>query len=385
MKKVCVITGSRAEYGLLRNLMKLFDESDAFELHIVVTGMHLSAEFGLTINEIQSDEFIVSRQVECLLSSDSAVGVTKSMGLAMMGISEVLSDIKPDMVVLLGDRFEIFASAAACLIATIPIAHLHGGEITEGAYDDAMRHSITKMSRYHFVAAEEYRNRVIQLGEEPSRVFTVGGLGIDGIKSFDLISRSALEADLDFCFQERNLLVTFHPATLDKTSPAEQLEELLAALRQMSDLGLLFTMPNADSHGRELISMINQFVTDQQYAKAFKSLGQIRYLSCLACVDGVIGNSSSGLIEAPAFKIGTINIGNRQNGRLKASSVIDCDVTESNIIKAIHKLYSNEFQQNLPKTVNPYGDGGASEKIFEILKTINTEDSAIKHFHDISF
>lgn len=382
-KKICVISGSRAEYGLLRWLMTDLREDPAFELQLIVTGMHLSPEFGLTYREIESDGFYIDRKLEMLVSSDSPTGISKSMGLGLIAFGEAFAQLQPDLVLVLGDRFEIFSATTAALVAALPVAHLHGGERTEGAFDEAIRHSITKMSHLHFVAAEEYRRRVIQLGEDPAHVFLSGGLGVDAIHRVKLLDRQSLELSLDFKFGSRNLLVTFHPETLNAGAARIQMVELLEALDATQDLQLLFTMPNADSGGRVLIEMVNDFVATHSNAKAFTSLGQVRYLSCLAQVDGVIGNSSSGLTEMPSFRKATINIGDRQRGRLKANSVIDCEPNRFAITSAIDIAYSAEFQAGLMLANNPYGDGGASRKILDVLKRVDLARVVKKSFHDL--
>jgi GDP/UDP-N,N'-diacetylbacillosamine 2-epimerase (hydrolysing) len=382
-RKICVVTGSRAEYGLLRWVMEDIRETPGLELQIIATGMHLSPEFGLTYRDIESDGFRIDRKVEMLLSSDTPAALSKSMGLGLIGIGDALQQLKPDLMLVLGDRFEIFAAAAAAMFARIPVAHLHGGETTEGAFDEAMRHSITKMSHLHFVAAEEYRRRVIQLGEPPDRVFLVGGLGVDGIKKLTLLDRAALESALGFKLGPKNLLITFHPATLDAASPVQQMTELLAAVESLQDTQLIFTMPNADTGSRVLFDMINAFVANHANAHAYASLGQLRYLSCMRHVDGVVGNSSSGLAEAPSFGKGTINIGDRQKGRLKARSVIDCSADRQSIAAALQQLYSPAFQASLKTVRNPYGDGGASEKVVQVLRDYPLESILKKSFHDL--
>lgn len=384
MKKVCVVTGTRAEYGLLRWVMQGIQDSLQLELQLIVTGTHLSSEFGLTYRDIEADGFSIDRRVEMLLSSDTSVGITKSMGLAVCGFADALVELQPDLMLVLGDRYEIFAASSAAMLARIPIAHLHGGETTEGAFDEAIRHSITKMSHLHFVAAGEYRQRVIQMGEAPERVFQVGGLGIDNILKLNLLDREALENSLDFRFGRHNLLVTFHPATLESGAAATQMLELLEALKTLKDTHIIFTMPNADTESRVLFDMINAFVSQRpQTAKAFTSLGQLRYLSCIKYVDGVVGNSSSGLAEVPSFKKGTINIGDRQKGRLKAMSVIDCTPKKKNITVSLRQLYSNEFKRQLTRVVNPYGEGGASKKIVEVLESTSFDILLKKHFQDL--
>jgi GDP/UDP-N,N'-diacetylbacillosamine 2-epimerase (hydrolysing) len=384
MRKICVVTGSRSEYGLLRWVMEGIRAAPDLQLQLVVTGMHLSPEFGLTFREIERDGFSIDRKVEILVSSDTAVGVSKSMGLAMIGFGEALYQLRPDLVLLLGDRFEILAAAAAALVARIPVAHVHGGETTEGAFDEAIRHSITKMSQLHFVAAEEYRKRVVQLGEHPERVFLVGGLGTDSIKKLPLLDRLSLETALGMQFGDRNLLITFHPATLDGDDCSRQLAELLAALDLWPDVHLIFTLSNADAHGRALSATVEQYAAARANARSYVSLGQILYLSCLRHVDAVVGNSSSGLTEAPSFRIGTINIGDRQRGRLKAASVIDCVPDRSSIGAALGRLYSPDFRLGLAGARNPYGEGGASEKIVTVLRNYPLDGIVKKSFHDLA-
>jgi len=383
VKKICVITGTRAEYGLLRWLMDGIARSTKLQLQVIATGAHLAPEFGLTFREIEADGFHIDRKVEMLLSSDTPSGITKSMGVAMIGFADALTELAPDMVLLLGDRYEIFSAAAAATIARIPVAHLHGGETTEGAFDEAMRHSITKMAQLHFVAADEYRRRVIQLGEDPARVFQVGGLGIDNMLKLDLLDRPALEAALDFKLAARNLLVTFHPATLDQGSATAQMEELLAALDLLENTNLIFTMPNADTQGRILGRMVEDYVAQRPNARVYTSLGQLRYLSTIAQVDAVVGNSSSGLAEVPSFHKATINIGDRQKGRLKAPSVIDCEPQRESIRAALALAYSKDFQVVLRDTINPYGEGGASERVLHILESYDFSSSLKKMFHDL--
>lgn len=383
MRKICIITGARSEYGLLRRVMQGIMDDPDLTLQIIATGMHLSPEFGLTYQEIERDGFQIDRKVEMLTSSDTSVGIAKSMGLGLIGFADALSELQPDLIVILGDRFEIFSAVSAALVARIPVAHLHGGETTEGAFDEALRHSITKMSHLHFVAAESYRQRVIQLGEQPNRVFTVGGLGVDNIKALRLLNREELEKSLNFKLGCKNLLITFHPVTLEIATAESQFAELLAALSMLEDTNLIFTMPNSDSNSRILIEMINRFVDQHQNSCAHTSLGQHRYLSCLAHVDGVVGNSSSGLLEAPSLRKGTINIGDRQRGRLQAESVINCEPICDSISKALKLLYSKDFQSRLPNVISPYGDGGASAKVIKILKQFPRIEGTKKVFYDL--
>jgi GDP/UDP-N,N'-diacetylbacillosamine 2-epimerase (hydrolysing) len=383
LKKVCVVTGTRAEYGLLRWVIDGVQKSHLLNLQLCVTGMHLSPDFGLTYMEIESDGYTIDSKVEMLLSSDTAGGVTKSMGLGLIGFADEFERLKPNLVVLLGDRFEIMVAAMAATIARIPIAHLHGGEATEGLIDEAIRHSVTKMSHLHFVAAEKYRNRVIQLGEHPSTVFNVGGLGVDNILKLDLLSREELEKSLNFKLGAKNVLVTFHPVTLENKTSGMQMDELLSALDKLVDCKIIFTMPNADTDGREIFQLIQSFCRKNENAVAFTSLGQIRYLSCLNHVDMVIGNSSSGLAEVPSFKIPTINIGDRQKGRMKADSVIDCEPRENNIFESIAKAYQKKFEEICKNVINPYGSGGASELIVHKIEETDLSNLLKKKFYDL--
>ena len=383
-RKISVVTGTRAEYGLLRWLMQAVQQTPDLTLQLLVTGAHLSPEFGLTYREIEADGFHIDAKVEMLVSADTASGTAKSMGLGLIGFGDAFDRLKPDLIVLLGDRFEVLAAAAASLVAGIPVAHLHGGETTEGAFDEAIRHAVTKMSHLHFVAAEEYRQRVIQLGEQPERVFLVGGLGIDAIQRIALLDRAALEAALGVTLGATNLLVTFHPVTLEAQSSEQQMAELLAALHELTDTRLIFTMPNADTGSRLLGKMVDDFVATHSQACRYASLGQLRYFSCLKQVDGVVGNSSSGLAEAPSLGVGTVNIGDRQRGRLKASSVIDCAPQRDAILAAIHRLYTPAFRQALQASVNPYGQGGASEKIVKVLHDHPLDGIVKKVFHNLA-
>ena len=383
MKKICVVTGTRAEYGLLYWLLKEIEADKELELQVIVTGMHLSPEFGLTYKEIEK-EFKINKKIEMLLSSDTSVGISKSMGLAQISFAESYDELKPDIVIVLGDRYEIFSATSAAMIARIPIAHIHGGEKTEGAFDESIRHSITKMSHLHFTATEEYKNRVIQLGEHPSRVFNVGGMGIENIKRLKLLSKDEFEKSIEFKLNIKNILVTFHPVTLENSTAQEQFQQLLNAIDELEDTNIIFTKANSDTDGRVINQMIDEYVTKNSHKSiVFTSLGQLRYLSALQYVDAVVGNSSSGLAEAPSFKIGTINIGDRQKGRIKASSVIDCEPNKDSILKSFEKLYSKEFQETLKTTINPYGNGCASKKIVEILKNVDLENILKKSFYDL--
>lgn len=383
LKKICIITGTRAEYGLLSPLMKAVQDDAAFELQIIATGMHLSPEFGLTYKEIEKDGFVISEKVEMLLSSDSDAGITKSTGLGMIGFADAFIRLRPDLVILLGDRFETFAAATAAYLAKIPIAHLHGGEVTEGATDEGLRHAITKMSYFHFTSTEAYRKRVIQLGESPERVFNVGAIGIDNIKQLDLLSQQQLEDNLGFALDKPFVLVTYHPVTLENNSAESQFNELLKALSDFEDLKIIFTKPNADANGRVIISLIDKFVAENiGRAIAFTSLGQLRYLSLMQFTTAVVGNSSSGIIEAPSFGIPTVNIGDRQKGRERAESVVDCGYTEDEINNALNQVISTDWQKKSKGVENVYGDGKTTQRILEILKN-NDKISLKKPFYDL--
>lgn len=383
-RKICVVTGSRAEYGLLFWLMKDINADPELELQVAVTGMHLSPEFGLTVTEIEKNGLPISARVEMLLSSDTASGIAKSVGLGVIGFSDALASLKPDLMVVLGDRFEILAAVQAALIHRIPVAHLHGGELTEGAIDESIRHAITKMSHLHFVAAEPYRQRVIQMGEQPERVHLVGAPGLDFVSRLPLLAKAELEQNLGLRFGELNFLVTYHPATLGDSSPASAFAELLQALDGFPRAHVIMTRPNADTDGRRLIDMIEDFVARRPgRAWEFTSLGQQRYLSVMQQVDVVIGNSSSGLTEAPLMKVSTVNIGTRQGGRLRAPSVIDCAEDAASICLAIEKACSPESRKIAREGVSVYGHGDASRRILDILRTTPLDGIEIKRFYDL--
>ena len=382
-RKICIVTGSRADYGLLRLVMQGIKNDSELSLQVVATGMHLSPTFGLTFKEIEADGFNIDIKVKTLGSSDMDLDITKSMGKGIVGCAEAFAKLKPDLIVVLGDRYEIFAAAAAALVLRIPLAHLHGGETSTGAYDEAFRHSISKMSNLHFVATEEYRNRVIQLGENPKSVFLVGGLGVDVLQNITLLSKKELEDSLQIEIRAKSLLITFHPVTLENETSEMQTRALLSALSNLKNTTLIFTMPNADNGSHTIIRLIQEYVKENNDAFAFRSLGQKLYLSCVAHVDGVVGNSSSGLTEVPSFKKGTINIGSRQAGRLQASSVINCLPEEREISSALELLYSDNFQSALKDVSNPYGEGGASIMIVNALKASNLDGIIQKAFYDL--
>ena len=383
IRKICILTGTRAEYGLLRFLIAEVRADPDLELQLVVTGMHLSPEFGLTIKEILEEGHPVANKVEMLMSSDTSVGLAKSIGVGIMGFADCFENLKPDLVVLLGDRFEMLAAATAAMANRIPIAHIHGGEATEGLIDEPIRHSITKMSHLHFVATHSYAKRVQQLGENPANVFNVGGLGVDGILKTKLLSKTEVQRRLDFSLRETNLLITFHPITLEKGNSLLHLQQLLSALGEQSQVGLVFTLTNADPEGRQLNEEISKFCDQHRNAACFASLGQHLYLSVMNLVDGVVGNSSSGIIEAPTLGTATVNVGDRQRGRVKAKSVIDCKPSNSAIKKALRKILSEEFQKMTKEIENPYGQGGATSSILKIIKNVNLDGILKKPFFDL--
>jgi GDP/UDP-N,N'-diacetylbacillosamine 2-epimerase (hydrolysing) len=383
MKKICVVTGSRAEYGLLKLLIKKIIKSPILKLQLIVTGMHLSKKFGNTIKDINSDGYKIDSKINLLLNEDTPEAITKSMGIGMRGFAKTLFKLKPDLLLVLGDRYEIMIAVISAMIAKIPVAHLHGGEITEGAFDDMIRHSITKMSHLHFVATEKYKKRVIQLGEQPKRIFNVGSLAADYITSHKIIPFHKLEKDIKFKFLDKNILITFHPVTLEDNTSKKQINEIIYALQELKNTGLIFTMPNSDTDSNIIFKKIKKFCKNNSNAKFYKSLGQSRYISCLNYVDCVLGNSSSGIIEVPSFKKPTINIGERQSGRIKAKSVIDCKPEKLSIQKALKKAFSKKFQLSLSKVKNPYGKLGAGDEIIKILEKNKFENLIKKNFYDI--
>ncbi|EMN47066.1 UDP-N-acetyl-D-glucosamine 2-epimerase, UDP-hydrolysing [Leptospira interrogans str. L1207] len=369
-RKVCVVTGTRAEYGLLYWLMKEIKADSDLELQIIATGMHLSTEFGLTYKQIEQDGFKINTKVEMLLSSNTAVGITKSMGLGIISFAEAFENLRPDILILLGDRFELLAAAQAAMIAKIPIGHISGGELTEAAFDEGIRHAITKLSHLHFVAAEPYRKRVIQMGEQPDCVFNFGAPGLDHLSKMNWMEKEELSLELGIELKAPIFLVTYHPVTLEDNKPTEAMNELLNALEEFSEATIIFTYPNADTGSRELIHQIDSFVSKNlKNTKAFVSLGQRKYLSLMRLATVIIGNSSSGLTEAPALKKATVNIGDRQKGRLKAASIIDCIEKKEFIVSGIKKALSIEHKEIVRKSTSLYGNGNVSVEIKEKLKT----------------
>lgn len=383
MRKVCVVTGTRAEYGLLSRLMWLIRADHDLTLQIIATNMHLSPEFGLTYKEIEADGFTIDKKVEMLLSSDTSNAITKSIGLATIGFADAYEDLQPDILLILGDRFEILAAATAALIYKIPVAHLHGGEITEAAYDDAIRHAITKMSHLHFVSTEIYRQRVIQMGEHPSTVFNVGALGCENIKSLKLMRKDELEKSLGFKLDRNTILITYHPVTMECNTSEQQFRELLSAIDLFPELKVVFTMPNSDTDGRIIMKMIKEYVAkNPERTVWFDSLGCYRYLSVLQYIGGVVGNSSSGIIEVPSFHIPTINIGDRQKGRIAAASVLNCKPTWQDIQQRLAAILAPGYLNSLVSVTNPYDMPDTATNILDTLK--HQPIVSIKSFYNLS-
>lgn len=387
MKNLCAVTGTRAEYGLLRPLMKRILSDGQLHMQLVVTGMHLCPEFGLTAGEIEADGFSIQEKIEIILSSDTHVGMTKSMGLALVSFAEYFAREKPDMLILLGDRYEIFACACAAAMAGIPIAHLYGGDTTEGAMDEFLRHSITKMSYLHFPSNLLSRRRVIQLGENPDRVFNFGALSVENILNMPLLCKAELEKKLAFSLERDYALVTFHPTTMEDETAKEQVEALLSALEQFESMKFIFTKANSDVGGRMINRLIEDYVKTRENCIAVASLGIVNYLSAMKYAKAVIGNSSSGLYEAPSFHIPTIDIGDRQKGRVKADSVIHCEPDARAIVGAMHKAFSKQWQAVAENTVSPFGDGDTSRKIVATIKEFLFEKKIDlkKKFYGIDF
>ena len=384
MRKICIYTSGRMEYGLLRGVMKEIAVSDDLQLQIIVSGMHLSPEFGKTIDEITEDGFKLDETVEVLLSSDTPVGVCKSMGLGMIGYGEAIQRLNPEIIVVLGDRFETFCIAAAAQVCRVPVAHIHGGETTEGAIDEAFRHSITKMSHLHFASCEAYQRRIIQLGESPDRVFNVGALGVENIHRTPLMSRGELAEAIGFTLDRPYFIVTFHPVTLENSTAGMQFQALLGALKRFSDYNIIFTKTNADTDGRVINGMVDGFVEKHpERCVGFESLGMLRYLSAMKHSEAVIGNSSSGIIEAPSFKVPTVNMGDRQKGRVQAQSITNCSPTEDAIIKSIQKAVSPDFKDSLDDMTNPYERKDTARNIKCILSQWDLRNIVKKKFYDI--
>jgi len=383
-RRICAFTGSRAEYGLLKPLLEEIRQEPALELKLLLAGTHLSREFGLTYRIVEEDGFTCDEKVEMILSSDTPVAVCKSMGLGMIGFSEALMRIKPDLVVILGDRFESMVAAISAYVCRIPIAHIQGGELTLGAIDDQFRHSITKMSMLHFVCAEEYRRRVIQLGEQPDRVFDFGALNVDAMKKIPVIPRAQLEKEIKFSLSPRSLLVTFHPVTLEDDTAKDQLPQLLEAISSFDNLKVIFTKTNADTEGRVINELIDEYVeANPQNTVAFTSMGQMHYINVLRYADAVAGNSSSGVIETPTFKVPTVNMGEREKGRIIADNVIDCEFDTESIRSALQTALSGQFKDSLKDMKSPYDKGETAKNIARVLKEYPLPRTTKKEFYDI--
>lgn len=382
--KICVVTSSRADYGLLRPLIKKLSISKSFNFQLVVTGSHLSKNHGYTINEIIADKIPIKKKVRIILKTNTKQDIGKNSADAINKMIDVLSNLKPQIVLILGDRYEIFSCALASAFLQIPIAHIHGGEITEGAIDDMLRHAITKLSQIHFTSNVFHRKRVIQMGEQPKNVFNVGALGVEILKNLKLLSLDALQKEIDFKFRKKNILVTYHPVSLD-TDPKIGIHILLKSLSKFSDAGIIFTFANADVQGEFIIKEIVKFTEKHSNAKIIDNLGQIKYFSCLKYCDGVIGNSSSGIIEAPSMKKWSVNIGNRQKGRIRANSVFDVEMNEKKITDKLNFLLKKKVIIPATSFANPYYKKDTVKNIYEILKSINIENIFKKKFYDIDF
>ena len=386
MRKICFVTGTRAEYGLMSGLMKQVELSSKTQLQIIATNMHLSPRYGNTYLEIESDGFKVDKKLSIIddKASDSAVETVKSMARALNGFAEAFVELRPDLIVVLGDRYELLAAASAALIERIPLAHIHGGEITEGAYDDAIRHSITKMSHLHFTSTEEYRKRVIQLGEHPQRVFCVGALGVENIKKIPLMSKEEIEQSIDFCIDKNTILVTYHPVTIGNNSVEYDIKELINALEERKELRIIFTMPNSDTGGQYIVKAINDFsANNRKRTKVFKSLGVKRYLSVMKYAAAVVGNSSSGIIEVPSFGIPTLNIGDRQKGRISCESVYNTATDKTSVLLGLDKVLSKDFRELSRVARNPYEKEDTAQSIFKVISTYPLDNLCQKSFYNI--
>jgi UDP-N-acetylglucosamine 2-epimerase (non-hydrolysing)/GDP/UDP-N,N'-diacetylbacillosamine 2-epimerase (hydrolysing) len=383
-RKICVITGSRAEYGLMSRLMRFIEKDTDLQLQIIATNTHLSVEYGETYKEIEDDGFIIDKKIPILSSSDTANAITKSVGTAIIGFADAYQELQPDVIMVLGDRYEILAAVSAALFYKIPVVHLHGGEITEGAYDDAIRHAVTKMSHLHFTSTEEYRRRVIQMGESPETVYYVGALGCDNIRQVSLLDKTELEKSLNFPVDRNTILVTFHPVTMEDNTAETQIKELLSAIDEFEGLRVIFTMPNSDTDGKTIMNHIKDYVEKNPKKTIwFTSLGMKRYLSTLQYIGAVVGNSSSGIIEVPSFHIPTLNIGNRQKGRMTASSVLNCLPVKDDIIGKITAITKPGYIEGLKDVVNPYDKPNTAQEIIRIIKE-KSNISAEKKFYNIA-
>ena len=380
--KICIVSSTRADFGLLKNLILKIKKNNV-NYKLIVIGSHLSKYYGSTVSEIKKSDIKISKKVEYKIDTSSEIGISRIISQCTKNITKIFLNLNPDLIILLGDRYEILSCAVSAHVCRIPIAHIHGGELTQGLIDDAFRHSITKLSQLHFVANKIYKKRVIQLGENPKNVFNVGGLGVESIKNTKFLNKKHLEKKLKIQFKKKNIIVNFHPETLKKGLAKMQINEVLKALRTLKETCIIFTMPGVEVENIIIINKIKKFVKENKNSYFFKSLGQNNYFSVLNIIDLMIGNSSSGLLEMPTFKKATINLGERQSGRIKAKSVISTKIKSSHIIKAINKVYTNNFQKKLKNSVNPYGTGQTSEKIFKVLRKINFKNLINKKFYDL--
>lgn len=386
MRKVCVVTGSRAEYGLMQRLMHMLQDSPLVDMQLVVTNMHLSPKYGETYKEIEADGFTIAKKVPIINedAEDCADTTLKSMARGIEGFSQAYIELQPDLVCFLGDRYEMLSAAIAAMIHRIPIAHIGGGTVTEGAYDDAIRHSITKMSQLHFASTEIYCKRIIQMGENPERVFCMGSPGIENIKTLPLKSKEEIEADLKFQIDENTILVTYHPVTLGNHTVEQDITDFISALEEKPQLRVIFTMPNSDTGSQTIVNAINNFVsTHRERASAYKSLGVVRYLSVMRQVAAVVGNSSSGIVEVPSFGKPTLDIGDRQKGRIAADSIYHCETDKCSILKGLDVVLSGEFRSKASKTVNPYEKPNTAKIMFDVISTFPLEKLGQKHFYDL--
>ena len=382
--KICVVTSSRADYGLLKPLIIKFSNSEFFKLQLVVTGSHLSKNHGYTVNEIIDDNIPINKKIEIINKTNTIEDIGKISANAFYKMIDVLSELKPQIVLILGDRYEILSCALASTFLHIPVAHIHGGEITEGAIDDMLRHAITKLSQIHFTSNIVHKRRVIQMGEQPKNVFNVGSLGVENLKNLKLLNLDKLQKQIDFKFRKKNLLITYHPVSLDE-NPNIGIDILLKSLSNFSETGMIFTFANADIKGEYISQRISKFAKNNDNVKLIHNLGQINYFSCLRYCDGMVGNSSSGIIEAPSMNKWSINIGNRQKGRLKANSVFDVEINEEKITKQLNFLLEKSLKIPSSDFINPYSKKNTSSRIYEIIKSINTENIFKKQFFDINF
>lgn len=386
MRKICIITGTRAEFGLLSGLMRLIQQSENTTLQVVATNMHLLERYGNTYREIEDAGFAINYKVPMLdeNGSNDSTATLKAMSQALAGFAGAYDVLCPDLIVVLGDRFEILCAVEAALIKQIPVAHIHGGELTFGAYDDAIRHSITKMSHLHFTSTEAYRKRVIQLGEQPERVFNVGALGVENIKRVPFMTKEELEEDLKFEVGDKTLLITYHPVTLSESDPIDDINALFAALNEHPDLRVIFTMPNSDTGGQVIADAIERYVEEHtDKVRAYKSLGMKRYLSVMKYCAAVVGNSSSGILETPSFHIPTLNIGSRQDGRIAADSVYNCGINKESISAGLDYILSDKFREIAANTTNPYEKEGTAQAIFDVISTYQLNDVIKKQFYDL--